>query len=92
MVNEIIRKEIKDIIENHIDSCINYEWNGSDFNHMVLTHCQDQNESLFDDVELEDKEPTIQFDNELYQKFLNHLTEFIHSGMSVTKNNEYVTN
>ena len=90
MTNEIIKKEVREIIENHIDNCINYEWEGIDFNFRVLEQCVDQNEELFKEVVIDTKEPSVQFDNELYQKFIDHVTEFVCSGFSVKKQNDYV--
>lgn len=90
MVHEIIKKEIREIIESHLSSCVNYEWEGGDFNERLFDQCNDQNEEVFKSVELDSKEPTIQFDYELYNKFIDHLTEFVHSGISVKKENEYV--
>lgn len=71
-----IRDTIKTIIEGHIDSQLNYEWEGSDF----IERVKDGLPTELNDLEIVQVEgEVIEFDNELYQQFLNHVTEYIYS-------------
>jgi hypothetical protein len=71
-----IKDTIKSIIEGHIDNQLNYEWEGSDF----IERLKDELPNELGDIEITQIEgEVIEFDNELYQKFLNHTTEYIYS-------------
>ncbi len=71
-----IRDTIKSIVEGHIDSQLNYEWEGSDF----IQRLKDELPNELSEIEIVQVDgEVIEFDNELYQKFLNHITEYIYS-------------
>ena len=70
-----IKDTIKSIIEGHIDNQLNYEWEGSDF----IERLKDELPNELGDIEITQIEgEMIEFDNELYQKFLNHITQYIY--------------
>jgi hypothetical protein len=72
---KIIKDTIKSIIEGHIDNQLNYEWEGSDF----IERLKDELPNELGDIEITQIEgEMIEFDNELYQKFLNHITQYIY--------------
>ena len=73
---EVLRTSVKEKVEELLDSYINYEWNGNDFSEEM----SDKSGLLLKSVE-----PTMEFDNELHEKYVNHLTEFIMSGLVVEK-------
>ena len=73
---KIIKDTIKSIVEGHIDNQLNYEWEGSDF----IERLKDELPNELEDIEIVQIEgEVIEFDNELYQQFLNHVTEYIYS-------------
>lgn len=72
---KIIKDTIKTIVEGHIDNQLNYEWEGSDF----IERLKDELPNELGDIEIIQIEgEMIEFDNELYQKFLNHITQYIY--------------
>jgi hypothetical protein len=77
---KIIKDIIRMIVEDHIDSQINYEWEGSDFTDRLMDNLPIDKKMSFDRIE-QNSSSDVQFDNELYQKFLTHLTEFIYKGL-----------
>ena len=78
---KIVKGTIKNIVEEHIDSQINYEWEGSDFTERLMNELPIDNKMSFVEI-TQNSSSEIQFDNELYQKFLTHLTEFIFGGLN----------
>ena len=77
---KIVKGTIRNIVEEHIDSQINYEWEGSDFTERLMNELPIDNKMSFVEI-TQNSSSEIQFDNELYQKFLTHLTEFIFGGL-----------
>ena len=77
---EIVKDTIKIIVEDHIDSQINYEWVGSDFTDRIMDNLPIDKKMSFVRI-VQNSSSDIQFDNELYVKFINHLTEFLYSGL-----------
>ena len=78
---KIVKGTIRNIVEEHIDSQINYEWEGSDFTERLMNELPIDNKMSFVEI-TQNSSSEIQFDNELYQKFLTHLTEFIFGGLN----------
>ena len=72
-IMENVKNSVKEIINGVMNEYISYEWSGSDFSEKV------SDESGVNVVETE---PTMKLDKELYEKFVNHLTEVICSGLS----------
>lgn len=77
---KIVKDIIRMIVEEHIDGQINYEWEGSDFTDRLMDNLPIDKKMSFDRIE-QNSSSDVQFDNELYQKFLTHLTEFIYKGL-----------
>ena len=77
---EIVKDTIRNIVEEHIDSQINYEWVGSDFTERLMNELPIDNKMSFVEI-TQNSSGDVQFDNELYQKFLTHLSEFIFGGL-----------
>ena len=77
---KIVKDTIKCIIEEHIDSQLNYEWEGSDFTERLMNELPMDESFTFDRI-VQGKESKVTFDNELYQKFLNHTTDFIYDSL-----------
>jgi hypothetical protein len=77
---EIVKSTIRNIVEEHIDSQINYEWEGSDFTERLMDDLPIDEKMSFEVIS-QSSSSDVQFDNELYQKFLTHLTEFIFGGL-----------
>ena len=77
---EIVKDTIRNIVEEHIDSQINYEWVGSDFTERLMNDLPIDNKMSFVEI-TQNSSGDVQFDNELYQKFLTHLSEFIFGGL-----------
>jgi hypothetical protein len=78
---KIVKDIIRMIVENHIDSQINYEWVGSDFTERLMDNLPIDKKMSFVRI-VQNSSSDVQFDNELYQKFLTHLTEFIYKGLN----------
>ena len=78
---KIVKDIIRMIVENHIDSQINYEWEGSDFTERLMDNLPIDKKMSFVRI-VQNSSSDVQFDNELYQKFLTHLTEFIYKGLN----------
>jgi hypothetical protein len=78
---EIVKKTIYSVVEGHIDSEINYEWVGSDFTDRIMDNLPIDKKMSFVRI-VQNSSSDVQFDNELYQKFLTHLTEFIYKGLN----------
>jgi hypothetical protein len=68
-----VKNSVKEIINGIMGEYISYEWSGSDFSEKV---------SDVSGVDVVSTEPTMELDKELYEKFLNHLTEVVCSGLS----------
>lgn len=77
---EIVKNTIYSVVEGHIDSEINYEWVGSDFTDRIMDNLPIDKKMSFVRI-VQNSSSDVQFDNELYQKFLTHLTEFIYKGL-----------
>ena len=77
---KIVKSTIRNIVEEHIDSQINYEWVGSDFTERLMNDLPIDNKMSFVEI-TQNSSGDVQFDNELYQKFLTHLSEFIFGGL-----------
>jgi hypothetical protein len=77
---KIVKSTIKNIVEEHIDSQINYEWEGSDFTERLMNELPIDKKMSFVEI-TQNSSSDVQFDSELYQKFLTHLTEFIFGGL-----------
>ena len=77
---EIVKDTIKIIVEDHIDSQINYEWVGSDFTDRVMDNLPIGKKMSFVRI-VQNSSGEVSFDYELYQKFINHMTEFIFGGL-----------
>jgi hypothetical protein len=77
---KLVKDTIKSIVEEHIDGQINYEWEGSDFTERLMNELPIDKEISFDRI-VQKNESKITFDNELYQKFLNHTTDFIFNSL-----------
>ena len=77
---EIVKKTIYSVVEGHIDSEINYEWVGSDFTDRIMDNLPIDKKMSFVRI-VQNSSSDVQFDNELYVKFLNHITEFLYSGL-----------
>jgi len=77
---KIVKSTIRNIVEEHIDSQINYEWEGSDFTERLMNELPIDNKMSFVEI-TQNSSSDVQFDNELYQKFLTHLSEFIFGGL-----------
>lgn len=77
---KIVKSTIRNIVEEHIDSQINYEWVGSDFTERLMNELPIDNKMSFVEI-TQNSSGDVQFDNELYQKFLTHLSEFIFGGL-----------
>jgi hypothetical protein len=73
---KIVKGIIKTIVEDHIDSQINYEWEGSDFTERIMDNLPIGKKMSFDRI-VQNSSSDVQFDNVLYQKFLDHITDFI---------------
>lgn len=67
-VNETIKGMINGILGDYID----YEWSGSDFSERVSDESG---------VNLVSKDRTLGLDMDLYNKFVDHLTEHLCSGL-----------
>jgi hypothetical protein len=78
---KLVKDTIKSIVEEHIDSQINYEWEGSDFTERLMNELPIDKEMSFDRI-VQKNESKVTFDNELYQKFLNHTTDFIFNSLN----------
>jgi hypothetical protein len=83
---KIVKDIIKMIVEDHIDGQLNYEWEGSDFTERLMDNLPIDNKMSFDRI-VQDHESKVPFDNELYQKFLNHTTDFIYSSLKFETEN-----
>ena len=68
-----VKNSVKEIINGIMSEYISYEWSGFDFSDKV------SDESGVNVVSVK---PTMELDKELYEKFLNHLTEVVCSGLS----------
>ena len=77
---KIVKSTIRNIFEEHIDSQINYEWEGSDFTERLMNDLPIDKKMSFVEI-TQNSSGDVQFDNELYQKFLTHLSEFIFGGL-----------
>jgi hypothetical protein len=77
---EIVKDTIKMIVEEHIDSQINYEWVGSDFTERLMNELPIDRKMSFVEI-VQNSSGGGSFDYELYRKFLTHLTEFIFGGL-----------
>jgi hypothetical protein len=77
---KIVKSTIRNIVEEHIDSQINYEWEGSDFTERLMNELPIDKKMSFVEI-TQNSSSDVQFDNELYQKFLTHLSEFIFGGL-----------
>ena len=77
---KIVKDTIKMIVEDHIDSEINYEWVGSDFTDRIMDNLPIVKKMSFVRI-VQNSSSDVQFDNELYVNFLNHLTEFLFNGL-----------
>ena len=77
---EIVKKTIYSVVEDHIDSQINYEWVGSDFTERLMNELPIDKKMSFVEI-VQNSSSDVQFDNELYVKFLNHITDFLYSGL-----------
>lgn len=77
---KIVKDIIRMIIEDHIDSHINYEWEGSDFTDRLMDNLPIDKKMSFVRIE-QNSSNDVEFDNELYVNFLTNLTEFIYSGL-----------
>ena len=77
---EIVKSTIRNIVEEHIDSQINYEWEGSDFTERLMNELPIDNKMSFEVIS-QNSSNEVPFDYELYRKFLTHLTEFIFGGL-----------
>jgi hypothetical protein len=77
---EIVKKTIYSVVEGHIDSEINYEWVGSDFTERIMDNLPIDKKMSFVRI-VQNSSSDVQFDNELYVKFLNHITDFLYSGL-----------
>ena len=77
---KIVKSTIRNIVEEHIDSQINYEWVGSDFTERLMNELPIDNKMSFVEI-TQNSSGDVQFDNELYQKLLTHLSEFIFGGV-----------
>jgi hypothetical protein len=77
---KIVKDTIYSVVEGHIDSEINYEWVGSDFTDRIMDNLPIDKKMSFVRI-VQNSSSDVQFDNELYQKFLTHLTEFIYGGL-----------
>jgi hypothetical protein len=77
---EIVKGIIKMIVEDHIDSQINYEWEGNDFTERVMDNLPIDRKMSFDRI-VQNNENKLTFNNELYQEFINHTTDFIFSSL-----------
>jgi hypothetical protein len=70
---ENVKKSVREIINGVMSEYISYEWSGSDFSEKV---------SDVSGVDVVETETTMKLDTELYEKFLNHLTEVVCSGLT----------
>jgi len=77
---EIVKKTIYSVVEGHVDSEINYEWVGSDFTERIMDNLPIDKKMSFVRI-VQNSSSDVQFDNELYVKFLNHITDFLYSGL-----------
>jgi hypothetical protein len=77
---EIVKETIKMLVEDHIDSQINYEWEGSDFTERIMDNLPIDRKMSFDRIVQKD-ESRMKFDNQVYQKFLKHVTDFIYESL-----------
>ena len=77
---KIVKNVIYSVVEGHVDSEINYEWVGSDFTDRIMDNLPIDKKMSFVRI-VQNSSSDVQFDNELYQKFLTHLTEFIYKGL-----------
>jgi hypothetical protein len=77
---QIVKDTIKMIVEEHIDSQINYEWVGSDFTERLMNELPIDRKMSFVEI-VQNSSGGGSFDHELYRKFLTHLTEFIFGGL-----------
>ena len=77
---KIVKKTIYSVVEDHIDSEINYEWVGSDFTDRIMDNLPIDKKMSFVRI-VQNSSSDVQFDNELYVKFLNHITEFLYGGL-----------
>jgi hypothetical protein len=77
---QIVKDTIKMIVEEHIDSQINYEWVGSDFTERLMNELPIDRKMSFVEI-VQNSSGEVSFDHELYRKFINHMTEFIFGGL-----------
>jgi len=77
---KIVKKTIYSVVEDHIDSEINYEWVGSDFTERIMDNLPIDKKMSFVRI-VQNSSSDVQFDNELYVKFLNHITDFLFNGL-----------
>jgi hypothetical protein len=77
---KIVKSTIRNIVEEHIDSQINYEWVGSDFTERLMNELPIDNKMSFVEI-TQNSSGEVSFDYELYRKFINHMTEFIFGGL-----------
>lgn len=69
-----VKEVVKGIIKNSFGEYIDYDWNGSDFSERVSDESG---------INLVEKDKTLKFDEDLYNKFVEHLTEHICSGLEI---------
>lgn len=72
---QTLRNVVKDIVSTTIQSKVTYDWSGQDFN-----------ESVSEDIPLSEIVSVpreVELDMELFNKFTEHLTDVIISGMDV---------
>ena len=77
---KIVKNTIYSVVEGHIDSEINYEWVGSDFTDRMMDNLPIGKKMSFVRI-VQNSSGEVSFDYELYQKFINHMTEFIFGGL-----------
>lgn len=71
-MNTKVKETIKGMINGIMGDYITYEWSGSDFSERVSDESG---------VNVVDKERSVELDMDLYNKFVEHLTEHLCSGL-----------
>ena len=82
-MSQKVKETIEMIVKDNIESQINYEWGGSDFHSRLMDNLP-MDEMDFKTI-TEKSSGDVTFDNDLYEKFVNHVTEFIYGNLQFNK-------
>jgi hypothetical protein len=79
-----VKETIQMIVKDHIDGMFHYEWDGSDFNSRLMDNLP-MDKMSFEMIKNKDGGGKVPFNKELYDKFLNHISEYIFDDLQFNK-------